>query len=118
MTDGSEAHESATSQVESTVELTIVTMRFDVIDPSALHGALSKYVVLTRMVQGCRNVDFCASVTQPGRLLIVQKWDDPDAQRKHFDSALMVEMADSCAGLLAAAPQIELWDGLSAHDLA
>jgi quinol monooxygenase YgiN len=102
---------------ESVIELAVVTMRFDASDPAALHGVLSKYVVLTRMVPGCRNVDLCASVTSPGRLLIVQKWDDFDAQRSHFDSALMVEMAQSCTGLLAAPPDIGLWDGLSAHDL-
>jgi quinol monooxygenase YgiN len=100
------------------IDLTIVTMRFDAADPAALHGVLSKYVVLTRMVDGCRNVDFCASITTPGRLLIVQKWDDPDAQRRHFDSDLMIEMAESCVGLLASPPDVDVWDGLSAHDLA
>jgi len=99
------------------IELAVVTMRFDASDPAALHAVLSKYVVLTRMVPGCRNVDLCASVTSVGRLLIVQKWDDTAAQRAHFDSALMVEMAESCTGLLAAPPDIDLWDGLSAHDL-
>lgn len=100
------------------IELAIITMRFDATDPAALHGVLSKYVVLTRMVPGCRNVDLCASVTSPSRLLIIQKWDDAVAQRAHFDSALMVEMAEACAGLLAGAPDIDLWDGVSAHDLA
>jgi quinol monooxygenase YgiN len=100
------------------VELTIVTLRFDAADPTALAAVLAKYVVLTRMVEGCRNVDLCTSVGRPGRFLIVQKWDDPDAQRAHFDSELMVDMATSCAGLLAAPPEIELWDGPSAHDLA
>jgi len=100
------------------IELAVVTMRFDASDAAGLQGVLSKYVVLTRMVEGCRNVDLCASVTQPGRMLIVQKWDDAAAQRAHFDSPLMVEMAASCDGLLASAPDIDLWDGLSAHDLA
>ncbi|MGB3736026.1 MAG: antibiotic biosynthesis monooxygenase [Ilumatobacter sp.] len=99
------------------VELAVVTMRFDASDAAGLNAVLSKYVVLTRMVDGCRNVDLCASVTQPGRMLIVQKWDDAAAQRTHFDSSLMVEMAESCDGLLASAPDIDLWDGLSAHDL-
>ena len=101
-----------------TVELTIVTLRFDAADPAALAAVLAKYVVLTRMVAGCRNVDLCAGVTRPGRFLVVQKWDDARAQRAHFDSELMVEMATSCAGLLAGPPEIELWDGASAHDLA
>jgi len=99
------------------VELAIVTMRFDAADPDPLMAVLSKYVVLTRMQPGCRNVDLCASVTQPGRYLIVQKWDSAEAQRVHFDSAVMVEMATSCSGLLSAAPDIDLWDGASAHDL-
>ena len=99
------------------VELAVVTMRFEAADPAALHAVLSKYVVLTRMVVGCRNVDLCASVTTPQRLLVIQKWDDLDAQRAHFDSDLMVEMAESCTGLLAAPPDIDLWDALSAHDL-
>ena len=99
------------------VELAVVTMRFDAHDPAGLHAVLSKYVVLTRMVAGCRNVDLCASVTSPGRLLVISKWDDTAAQRAHFDSPLMIEMAESCIGLLAAPPDIDLWDGLSAHDL-
>jgi len=110
--------QNASDEAESAeIELAVVTMRFDASDPTTLHAVLSKYVVLTRMVPGCRNVDLCASVTSPGRLLIVQKWDDFDAQRAHFDSALMVEMAESCIGLLAAPPDIDLWDGFSAHDL-
>jgi quinol monooxygenase YgiN len=99
------------------VELTMVTMRFDAADDAALFAVLSKYVVLTRMQDGCRNVDLCSSVTTPGRHLIVQKWDSPDHQRRHFDSDVMVEMAQSCTGLLRRAPDIDLWDPTSAHDL-
>lgn len=102
---------------DTDVEIAIVTMRFDASDAEALHGVLSKYVVMTRMVEGCRNIDLCASVTAPGRMLIVQKWDDVDAQRAHLDSPPMIEMAQSCTGLLSAPPDIDLWDGLSAHDL-
>lgn len=93
-------------------------MRFVASDSAALQAVLSKYVVMTRMVEGCRNIDLVASATQPGGLMIIQKWGDLDAQRAHFDSALMVEMAESCLGLLAAPPDIDLWDALSAHDLA
>ena len=82
------------------LELTIVTMRFDAADPAALLGVLAKYVVLTRMEPACRNVDLCASVTAPGRYLVIQKWDSPEAQRAHFDSPAMVEMAEACRGLL------------------
>ena len=100
------------------VELTIVTMRFDAADPARLLGVLSKYVVMTRMQPGCRNIDLCASATRPGRYLLIQKWESADAQRAHFDSPAMVAMATTCAGLLASAPDIDLWDGPSAHDLA
>jgi quinol monooxygenase YgiN len=98
--------------------MAIVTMRFDAADPAALLAVLSKYVVLTRMEPGCRNVDLCASFTQPGRYLVIQKWDSPALQRAHFDSPVMVEMARSCQGILSSAPDIDLWDGPSAHDLA
>jgi quinol monooxygenase YgiN len=100
------------------VELAIVTMRFDAADAAALLGVLSKYVVMARMQPGCRNIDLCASVTHPGRYFLIQKWDSADAQRRHFDSPAMIEMATACAGILSAAPDIDLWDGPSAHDLA
>lgn len=118
----SDEHDPAVGDVSDPVdapevELTIVTMRFDAADAASLLQVLSKYVVLTRMQDGCRNVDLCASTTRPGRHLVIQKWDSPDAQRRHFDSDVMVEMARSCQGLLASAPDIDLWDGTSAHDL-
>jgi quinol monooxygenase YgiN len=97
--------------------LAIVTMRFDAADPESLISVLSKYVVLTRMQPGCRNIDLCASVTHPGRYLIIHKWESVAAQRAHFDSDVMVEMASSCSGLLTEAPDIDVWDGASAHDL-
>ena len=100
------------------VEIAIVTMRFDASDDATLLPILSKYIVMTRMVEGCRNVDLCSSVTVPGRHLIIQKWDDAEAQRAHFDSELMVEMARNCTGLLSAPPDIDLFDATSAHDLA
>ena len=99
------------------VELSIVTMRFDAADAGALLAVLSKYVVLTRMEPGCRNMDLCWSVTQPGRYLLIQKWDSPETQRAHFDSPGMIEMATACTGLLSGPPDIDLWDGPSAHDL-
>lgn len=99
------------------MDLTVVTMRFDSPDPQALLDVLSKYVVLARTEPGCRNVDLCASVSQPGRYLVIEKWESPDTQRAHFDSHTMVEMATACSGLLSGPPDIELWDGPSAHDL-
>lgn len=99
------------------VELTMVTMTFEAVDDEALLAILSKYVVLTRMQDGCRNVDLCASVTRPGRHLVVQKWETPEHQRAHFDSEVMIDMATGCSGVLSHAPDIDLWDATSAHDL-
>jgi quinol monooxygenase YgiN len=103
--------------IEGEVDLTVVTLRFDAARPERLVPVLAKYVVLSRMHPGCRNVDLCASISTPGRFLIVEKWESPAAQRAHFDSADMVEMAEACRGLLSQAPEIELLEGVSAHDL-
>ena len=100
------------------VELTVVTMDFRAADADRLMPILSKYVVVSRGHDGCRNIDFCASVTRPGRFLIIEKWESPEAQRAHFDSKDMVEMAKACEGLLSRPPDIDLFEGISAHDLA
>ena len=100
------------------VEVTVVTMVFDATDYRGLLAVLSKYVVLTRGHEGCRNVDLCASVTTPDRVVVIQKWESPEAQAAHFDSPEMVEMAQACVGLLAGPPTIDLLEGISAHDLA
>ncbi|HEY0518235.1 MAG TPA: antibiotic biosynthesis monooxygenase family protein [Ilumatobacteraceae bacterium] len=107
----------AAAAADGAIELAIVTMRFDAADAGSLMAVLSKYVVLARMQPGCRNIDLCASVTQPGRYLVIHKWESVDAQRAHFDSDVMVEMATACKGLLTSPPDIDLWDGASAHDL-
>ena len=99
------------------IDLTIVTMRFRASDPDRLLSVLSKYVVVSRGEPGCRNVDLCASVTTPGRFTVIEKWDSPASQRAHFDSVEMVEMAEACRGILAEAPDIDLLEGISAHDL-
>lgn len=99
------------------VDLAIVTMSFETNDDAMLFAILSRYVVLSRMQDGCRNIDLCSSVINPGRHLIVQKWETPAHQRAHFDSAVMIEMAESCVGVLSSAPDIDLWDATSAHDL-
>ena len=100
------------------VEVTLVTLVFDASDPDRLLGVLSKYVVLSRMQPGCRNIDLCASVTNSARYVVIEKWESREAQRTHFDSPEMVEMAEACAGLLTKPPDIDLLEGLSAHDLA
>ncbi len=104
-------------RADAEVELTMVTMTFEASDPQQLQAVLARYVVLSRGHPGCRNIDLAMSSITPDRFVIVQKWDNPDAQRAHFDSPEMVEMARACTGLLAGPPQIELLDPISAHDL-
>jgi quinol monooxygenase YgiN len=104
--------------VADDVELTLVTMTFEAADHDGLLAVLSKYVVLSRQQPGCRNIDLCGGLTTPGRYLVIEKWETPQAQRAHFDSPEMVEMAEACRGLLSQKPQIDLYEGLSAHDLA
>jgi quinol monooxygenase YgiN len=99
------------------VELTVVVMRFDAADPERLQAVLAKYVVMSRGHEGCRNIDLLVSVTTPHRHVIVEKWDSPEAQRAHFDSDEMVEMARACTGILTGPPDIDLYEGISAHDL-
>ena len=99
------------------VELVVVTMVFDAADMGALVAVLSKYVVLTRMESGCRNVDMVISDTKPNRVLLIEKWESPDSQRTHFDGTTMVEMAKSCQGIIVGPPDIDMWQSMSAHDL-
>lgn len=98
-------------------DLVLVTMVFDGSDPEAVAAILARYVVVTRGHPGCRNVDLCASVTRAGRFVVIEKWETGAAQRAHFDSADMVEMATSLTGLLIRAPEIDLLGPISAHDL-
>jgi quinol monooxygenase YgiN len=99
------------------VDLVVVTMTFDAADTARLQALLAKYVVLTRGHPGCRNVDLLISATNPARHLVIAKWESPDAQRAHFDSADMVELAEGCRGLLTGPPAIDLYDPISAYDV-
>ena len=99
------------------VELTLLTMDFLAADPDRLMPVLSKYVVVSRGHEGCRNIDFCASMDDPLRFLVIEKWESPEALRAHLDSADMVEMAESCRGLLQKRPDMGRFEGISAHDL-
>ena len=99
------------------VDLTMVTMTFDAIDPDRLQSVLARYVVVSRGHRGCRNIDLAMSSTKPNRFVIVQKWERAEDQRAHFDSPDMVTMAEGCRGLLGSAPSIDLLDPISAHDL-
>lgn len=105
-------------EADDEIELAIVTMSMETIDLGALLGVLAKYVVLSRMQAGCRNIDLCRSITSPNRVTILMKWESLAAQRTHFDSPEMVEMAEAAKPLLTGPPAIDLLEGLSAHDLA
>jgi quinol monooxygenase YgiN len=104
--------------MDNHVELTMVSLVFDAADPEVLAAVLAKYVVLARGAPGCRNIDLTASVSRPGRFVVIEKWESPQAQRDHFDSPEMVEMAEACRGLLTGPPDIDLLEPISAHDLA
>jgi quinol monooxygenase YgiN len=101
------------------VEIWVVAGRFQARSgrEAELAGVLATYVVLTRGVDGCRNVDLVASAGTPGKFLVIEKWDDPDAQRAHLDAPVMVDMATAATPLLAGAPDLDLYEAISAHDL-
>ncbi|MGH9209438.1 MAG: putative quinol monooxygenase [Acidimicrobiales bacterium] len=99
------------------LDLTIVIMRFEAADRAALEAVLATYVVSSRGHAGCRNIDLSGSETHPGRYVIVEKWDSPEAQRAHFDTDDMVKMAEACKELLSGPPDIDLLAPVSAHDL-
>jgi quinol monooxygenase YgiN len=106
--------------VSDSVEVALVTAQFDARDGAAdaLCATLSRYVVMTRRESACRNVDLIASATRPGRFLVIEKWDSADAVQAHLDSALMADMAREALPSLLAKPEVDLYDTISAHDLA
>lgn len=96
----------------------MVIMSFRTQHRAELLDVLASYVVGSRGQPGCRNIDLVASATSEDRIAIVQKWDSVDSQRAHFDSPEMVEMAKAGTPLLTESPDIDLFDGVSMHDLA
>jgi quinol monooxygenase YgiN len=82
-----------------------------------LAAALARYVVMTRNVDACRNVDLVMSATHGGRFLVIEKWDSAADVQAHLDSKIMQDMAREVIPLLASKPAIDLYDTISAHDL-
>ena len=118
--DGPGGENSGGNGGEADVEIAVLTARFDAL-PGAeeeLLGTLSRYVVMTRHEPMCRNVDLVASVTRAGRFVVIEKWDSAAAVQSHLDSTLMAEMARSAIASVASKPEIDLYDSISAHDLA
>ncbi len=103
------------TEVEITVVAGIFQARSE--QESDLAAILARYVVLTRAETGCRNVDLVASTSQPGRFLVIEKWDDAEAQRDHLNSDVMVTMATAASEVLAGPPDLDLYAVVSAHDL-
>jgi len=109
-----------TFEPDPEVEIALLTASFDA-RPGAeetLLSLLSRYVVLTRREPACRNVDLVASVTHSGRFLVIEKWDSAAAVQAHLDSPLMTDMARAALPSLAHQPDLDLFDTISAHDLA
>ncbi|MFV0526018.1 MAG: antibiotic biosynthesis monooxygenase family protein [Acidimicrobiales bacterium] len=100
------------------VDPVMVMLDFRTDQPDRLLELLARYVVVSRNQPGCRNIDLVASMTDPERVVVVEKWASEADQRAHFDSGAMVDMARSCEGLLRRAPGIDLLHGVSMHDLA
>ena len=102
------------------IEVSVLTATFDANSGSeaTLASVLARYIVMTRHETHCRNVDLVVSTTASGRFLVIQKWDNDSAARRHLDSFVMAEMAKEAIPLLAAQPTIDLYDSISAHDLA
>ncbi len=116
MTDGAEV--AGPDGPTDEVEPVMVVMSFRTERPAELMDILARYVVLSRGREACRNIDLAVSATDPGRLLIIEKWDSAEAQRAHFDAEEMVAMAQASIPLLTAEPDIDLFEGISMHDLA
>ena len=100
------------------IEPVMVILSFDTDQPDRLGAILAHYVVLSRTQSGCRNIDLVTSAVRPGRMVVVEKWDSHQAQLVHFDSPAMIDMAQSCDGVLNRPPDIDLLDSVSMHDLA
>jgi quinol monooxygenase YgiN len=112
--------EEASTNMPDDVEIAVLTATFDAQEGSEeqLLAALARYVVMTRNEPACRNVDLVASTTHRGRFLVIEKWDDAAAVQAHLDSTVMTDMAREAVPVLAAKPSLDLYDTISAHDLA
>lgn len=112
-------HESSQGDA-SDIELAVVAGIFTAESgkEEQLAYALSRYVVLSRMEEGCRNIDLVTSVTVPGLFMVWEKWDSHEHRQAHFDGKTAGEMADAVRDLVREPPQFDIFDAISAHDLA
>jgi quinol monooxygenase YgiN len=106
--------------VPDDLEIAMLTATFDARPGAeeALAATLARYVVLARHEPECRNIDLVSSLTHGGRLVVIEKWDSADAVQAHLDSPLMTDMARQALPSLATKPDLDVYDTISAHDLA
>ncbi|MGH9002107.1 MAG: putative quinol monooxygenase, partial [Acidimicrobiia bacterium] len=73
------------------IDLTVMMGIFDAAAgrEGDLAAVLARYVVVSRGEEGCRNIDLVASLLTPGRFVVYEKWDSPDAQAAHMSGATM-----------------------------
>ena len=120
MTEREGAPGPRTTDASAEPDLTLQFLTFTAAEgaEAELAALLARYTVLTRTDPGCRNVDLTGSMLHPGRFVVVEKWVDADAQRRHYDGPVVASMAEAAVGLLAGPPDLDLTLGISAHDLA
>jgi quinol monooxygenase YgiN len=101
------------------VDLTVMMGTFDAAAgrETDLAGVLARYVVVSRTEAGCRNIDLVASLIIPGRFVVYEKWDSPQAQATHMAGSNTAEMAEGVSPLLSGPPELGLFVAVSAHDL-
>jgi quinol monooxygenase YgiN len=104
------------SDTSSEPEITLVTMQLDASNVRSVAGILAQYVVATRGVPGCLNVDLCTSQTVPERFVVIEKWATPGHQEAHATSQIFENLATSCQGILSGSPVVDVLSSISSHD--
>ena len=102
------------------VELTVVAGTFVARSgkEAELAAVLARYVVLSRSVTGCRNVDLMvvhlgAGPVPDGREVGRRR----RPRRTTSNGEIMVTMATEATNLLAGPPDLDLYDAISVYDL-
>lgn len=80
-------------------------------------AVLSKLAVTGRGEPGCYNIDLFGSSMDPGTYLVVEKWETEEARDSHVNEGALAEAAPMLVPLLARRPAIEVFEGISAHDI-
>lgn len=119
MTEREGAPGPRTTDASAEPDLTLQFLTFTAAEgaEAELAALLARYTVLTRMAEGCINVDLTASMVHPGRFVLVEKWRDDAALGEHLAGEAMTTLAGSAPRLLALAPEIDVALGISAFDL-